>query len=395
MTERAKVLLKKGVHTKIVRGNPWIYDNEILKVEGDFSPGDVVDIYDSSKSFIGRGFINPNSKIRVRVVTRKEEEINKDFFRERILKAWEYRKKVVDVDSCRVVFAEADFLPGLIVDKFSDVLVIQTLALGIDRFKEVIVELLDEIFNPRGIYERNDVSVRELEGLPQVKGFLKGKFDTKVEILENGIKMIVDVENGQKTGYFLDQRENRASLKGLVDGAEVLDVFCYTGGFSLHALKYGASKVISVDSSGTALGMAKENAKINGFIDKIEFIEENAFDLLRRFHKEGKTFDVVILDPPAFAKSSKNLDSALRGYKEINLRAMKIIRDGGFLITCSCSQHVTRELFEKVIESASFDANRLLRLLEFRYQAKDHPILLSHPESLYLKCGIYQVFKKL
>ncbi|TYT21081.1 class I SAM-dependent rRNA methyltransferase [Dictyoglomus thermophilum] len=395
MTERAKVLLKKGVHTKIVRGNPWIYDNEILKVEGDFSPGDVVDIYDSSKSFIGRGFINPNSKIRVRVVTRKEEEINKDFFRERILKAWEYRKKVVDVDSCRVVFAEADFLPGLIVDKFSDVLVIQTLALGIDRFKEVIVEVLDEIFNPIGIYERNDVSVRELEGLPQVKGFLKGKFDTKVEILENGIKMIVDVENGQKTGYFLDQRENRASLKGLVDGAEVLDVFCYTGGFSLHALKYGASKVIAVDSSSTALEMAKENAKINGFIDKIEFIEENAFDLLRRFHKEGKTFDVVILDPPAFAKSSKNLDGALRGYKEINLRAMKIIRDGGFLITCSCSQHVTRELFEKVIESASFDANRLLRLVEFRYQAKDHPILLSHPESLYLKCGIYQVFKKL
>jgi len=395
LTERAKVLLKKGVHTKIVRGNPWIYDNEILKVEGDFSPGDVVDIYDSSKSFIGRGFINPNSKIRVRVVTRKEEEINKDFFRERILKAWEYRKKVVDVDSCRVVFAEADFLPGLIVDKFSDVLVIQTLALGIDRFKEVIVEVLDEIFNPIGIYERNDVSVRELEGLPQVKGFLKGKFDTKVEILENGIKMIVDVENGQKTGYFLDQRENRASLKGLVDGAEVLDVFCYTGGFSLHALKYGASKVIAVDSSSTALEMAKENAKINGFIDKIEFIEENAFDLLRRFHKEGKTFDVVILDPPAFAKSSKNLDGALRGYKEINLRAMKIIRDGGFLITCSCSQHVTRELFEKVIESASFDANRLLRLVEFRYQAKDHPILLSHPESLYLKCGIYQVFKKL
>jgi len=251
------------------------------------------------------------------------------------------------------------------------------------------------IFNPIGIYERNDVSVRELEGLPQVKGFLKGKFDTKVEILENGIKMIVDVENGQKTGYFLDQRENRASLKGLVDGAEVLDVFCYTGGFSLHALKYGASKVIAVDSSSTALEMAKENAKINGFIDKIEFIEENAFDLLRRFHKEGKTFDVVILDPPAFAKSSKNLDGALRGYKEINLRAMKIIRDGGFLITCSCSQHVTRELFEKVIESASFDANRLLRLVEFRYQAKDHPILLSHPESLYLKCGIYQVFKKL
>jgi 23S rRNA (cytosine1962-C5)-methyltransferase len=395
LLERARVILKKGVHTKVVRGNPWIYDNEILKIEGDFLPGDVVDIYDVSKSFIGRGFINPNSKIRIRILTRKEEEIDKEFFRERILKAWEYRKKVVDTDSCRVVFAEADFLPGLIVDKFSDILVIQTLTLGIDRFKEVIVEVLDEIFQPKGIYERNDVSVRELEGLPQVKGFLKGNFDTKVEIVENGIKVIVDVENGQKTGYFLDQRENRASLRGLVDGAEVLDVFCYTGGFSLHALKYGASKVVAVDSSGIALEIAKENAKLNGFMDRIEFIEENAFDLLRRFHKEGRSFDVVILDPPAFAKSSKNIDGALRGYKEINLRAMKIVRDGGFLITCSCSQHITRDLFEKVIESASFDANRLLRLVEFRYQAKDHPILLSHPESLYLKCGIYQVWKKL
>ncbi len=395
MLERARVILKKGVHTKVVRGNPWIYDNEILKIEGEFSPGDVVDIYDSSKSFIGRGFINLNSKIRVRVLTRKNEEIDKEFFRDRILKAWEYRKRIVDIDSCRVVFAEADFLPGLIVDKFSDLLVIQTLTFGIDRFKEVIVEVLDEIFQPRGIYERNDVSVRELEGLPQVKGFLKGNFDTRVEILENGIRMIVDVENGQKTGYFLDQRENRASLKGLVDGAEVLDVFCYTGGFSLHALKYGASKVVAVDSSDVALEMAKENAKLNGFMDKIEFIEENAFDLLRRFHKEGRSFDVVVLDPPAFAKSSKNIEGALRGYKEINLRAMKIIRDGGFLITCSCSQHITRDLFEKVIELASFDANRILRLVEFRYQAKDHPILLSHPESLYLKCGIYQVFKKL
>jgi 23S rRNA (cytosine1962-C5)-methyltransferase len=395
LLERARVILKKGVHTKVVRGNPWIYDNEILKIEGDFLPGDVVDIYDVSKSFIGRGFINPNSKIRIRILTRKEEEIDKEFFRERILKAWEYRKKVVDTDSCRVVFAEADFLPGLIVDKFSDILVIQTLTLGIDRFKEVIVEVLDEIFQPKGIYERNDISVRELEGLPQVKGFLKGNFDTKVEIVENGIKVIVDVENGQKTGYFLDQRENRASLRGLVDGAEVLDVFCYTGGFSLHALKYGASKVVAVDSSGIALEIAKENAKLNGFMDRIEFIEENAFDLLRRFHKEGRSFDVVILDPPAFAKSSKNIDGALRGYKEINLRAMKIVRDGGFLITCSCSQHITRDLFEKVIESASFDANRLLRLVEFRYQAKDHPILLSHPESLYLKCGIYQVWKKL
>jgi 23S rRNA (cytosine1962-C5)-methyltransferase len=395
MKEIKKVILKKGVHTKIVRGTPWIYDNEIAKIFGEINPGDIVDVYDSSNSFIGRGYINPNSKIRIRILTRKEEEINKDFFRERIIRAWEYRKKVVDTSSCRVIFAESDFLPGLIVDKFEDILVIQTFTFGIDRFKDWIVEVLDEIFNPRGIYERNDVPVREVEGLPQIKGPIKGDFDPKVIINENEIKILVDVENGQKTGYFLDQRENRRALKELVNGAEVLDVFCYTGSFSLHALKYGAERVIAVDSSEIALEIAKENARLNGFIDKIEFIKENAFDLLRNFHKEGRNFDVVILDPPAFAKSQKNLDNALRGYKEINLRAMKIIRDGGFLVTCSCSQHVTPEIFQKVIESASYDANRILRLIEFRYQAKDHPILFSHPESLYLKCGIYQVLKKL
>jgi len=395
MKEIKKVILKKGVHTKIVRGNPWIYDNEISKILGEINPGDIVDIYDNSNSFIGRGYINPNSKIRVRILTRKEEEIDKDFFRKRIIRAWEYRKKLVETSSCRVVFAESDFLPGLIVDKFEDILVIQTLTLGIDKFKDLIVEVLDEIFEPRGIYERNDVPVREIEGLPQIKGPIKGDFEPVVIINENEVKILVDVENGQKTGYFLDQRENRRALKGLVDDAEVLDVFCYTGSFSLHALKYGAKRVLAVDSSNTALEIAKENAKLNGFWDRIEFIEENAFDLLKNFHKEGRSFDVVILDPPAFAKSQKNLDNALRGYKEINLRAMKIIRDGGFLITCSCSQHVTPEIFQKVIESASYDANRILRLVEFRYQAKDHPILFSYPESLYLKCGIYQVLKKL
>ncbi|MCX7942261.1 MAG: class I SAM-dependent rRNA methyltransferase [Dictyoglomaceae bacterium] len=394
MKERAKVILKKDIHKKIVRGNPWIYDNEILKIEGEISPGDTVDIFDTSKSFLGKGYINPYSKIRVRFLTRKEEEINKDFFKNRILQAWEYRKKLVDTRSCRVVFAEADFLPGLIVDKFEDIFVIQTLSLGIDRFKETIVEVLDELFQPRGIYERNDVPVRELEGLTQTKGFLKGNFDTQIEIEENGLKIIVDIEKGQKTGYFLDQRENRLALKGLVDGAEVLDVFSYTGSFALHALKFGAEKTVVVDSSPFALEIAKKNTEINGFSNKVEFIEENAFDLLRKFQKEGGFFDVVILDPPAFAKSQKDLENAIRGYKEINLRAMKIIRDGGFLITCSCSQHVTLEIFQKIIESASYDANRILRLIDFRYQAKDHPMLLSHPESLYLKCGIYQVLRK-
>lgn len=390
----AKVILKKKEHIDVVRGFPWIYDNEIERIEGNFSPGDVVDIYDITNTFLGRGYINPKSKITVRVLTRKEEEIDKEFFFKRIIQAWEYRKKLVDTRSCRIVFGEADMLPGLIVDKFEDILVIQTLALGIDRFKDIIVEVLDEIFQPRGIYERNDVPVREVEGLPQKKGFLKGVFDTKVEIEENGLKLIVDVENGQKTGYFLDQRENRNALKGIVDGAEVLDAFCYTGSFALHAVKFGAKKVIAIDSSAPALELAKKNAELNGFEEKIEFIEGNVFDILRDFYKSGRVFDVIILDPPAFAKTQRHIEGAIRGYKEINLRAIKMIRDGGFLVTCSCSQHITPEIFQRIIDSARIDANKILRLVEFRTQAKDHPILLSYPESLYLKCGIYQVLRK-
>jgi len=390
----AKVILKKKEHIDVVRGFPWVYDNEIERIEGNFSPGDVVDIYDITNTFLGRGYINPKSKITVRVLTRKEEEIDKEFFFKRIIQAWEYRKKLVDTRSCRIVFGEADMLPGLIVDKFEDILVIQTLALGIDRFKDIIVEVLDEIFQPRGIYERNDVPVREVEGLPQKKGFLKGVFDTKVEIEENGLKLIVDVENGQKTGYFLDQRENRNALKGIVDGAEVLDAFCYTGSFALHAVKFGAKKVIAIDSSAPALELAKKNAELNGFEEKIEFIEGNVFDILRDFYKSGRVFDVIILDPPAFAKTQRHIEGAIRGYKEINLRAIKMIRDGGFLVTCSCSQHITPEIFQRIIDSARIDANKILRLVEFRTQAKDHPILLSYPESLYLKCGIYQVLRK-
>lgn len=390
----ARVILKKREHINIVRGFPWIYDNEIARIEGDFSPGDIVDIYDISNTFLGRGYINPKSKITVRVLTRKDEEIDRDFFFKRIIQAWEYRKNLVDTSSCRVVFGEADMIPGLIVDKFEDVLVIQTLALGIDRFKDLIVDILDEIFQPRGIYERNDVPVREVEGLPQKKGFLKGFFDTKVEIEENGLRIIVDVENGQKTGYFLDQRENRSALKNIVEGAEVLDAFCYTGSFALHAVKFGASKVIAIDSSTSALDIAKKNAELNGFTERIEFIEGNVFDILRDFYKSRRTFDVIILDPPAFAKSQRHIEGAIRGYKEINLRAIKMIRDGGFLVTCSCSQHITPEIFQEIINSAMIDANRILRLVEFRTQAKDHPILLSYPESLYLKCGIYQVLRK-
>lgn len=390
----AKVILKKREHIDILRGFPWIYNNEIAKIEGDFSPGDVIDIYDAKNTFLGRGYINPKSKITVRVLTRKNEKIDRDFFFKRILQAWEYRKKLVDTSSCRVIFGEADMIPGLIVDKFEDILVIQTLALGIDRFKDTIVDILDEILQPRGIYERNDVPVREVEGLPQRKGFLKGIFDTKIEIEENGLRIIVDVENGQKTGYFLDQRENRIALRGIVEGAEVLDAFCYTGSFALHSAKFGASKITAVDSSHSALELARKNAELNGFLEKIEFIEEDVFDILTEFYKSGRTFDVIILDPPAFAKSQRHIEGAIRGYKEINLRAIKMIRDGGFLVTCSCSQHITPAIFQEIINSAMIDANKILRLVEFRTQAKDHPILLSYPESLYLKCGIYQVLKR-
>lgn len=391
---KGRVIVTEKATQKIKKGFLWIYNNEILKIEGEPSPGDIVSIYDSNRSFLGKGYINPQSKITIRILTRKDEEINRDFFKNRITNAWEYRRKITISSSCRVIFSEADFLPGLIVDKFKDILVIQVLTLGIERLKEEIVSILEEIFNPRGIYERSDIPARELEGLPQIKGPLKGSFDTKVEIEENGLKVMVDIENGQKTGYFLDQTENRKALKGLVEGAEVLDAFCYTGGFSLHALKYGAKSVVAIDSSRNAIELAKENAILNGFKDKIEFIEDNAFDVLRKFHKGKRSFDVVILDPPSFVRSQRGLEGAIRGYKEINLRAMKIIRDGGFLITCSCSHHIAPKLFEEIIEMAASDANRILRLLELRYQSKDHPILLSHPETLYLKCGIYQVLKK-
>ncbi len=391
---RAKVILKEKATSKIIKGFLWVYSNEIEKVDGDFSPGDIVDLYDQNRSFIGRGYFNPLSKIAIRILTRRDEEINRNFFKNAIVKAWEYRKRVVNGSSCRVVFSEADFLPGLIVDKFGEVLVIQTLTLGMERFKETIADVLSEVLQPMGIYERNDATVREVEGLPKIKGFLRGKAQTLLEIEENGLRILVDVENGQKTGYFLDQRENRKALEGLVDEAEVLDVFCYTASFALHAIRFGAKRVVAVDSSASALELAKNNAELNGFSNRVELIEENAFDTLRRFQKEGRKFDVVIIDPPSFAKSQKSLEGAIRGYKEINLRAMKLIRDGGFLITCSCSHHITPELFKEIISSASSDANRILKLIEFRHQAKDHPVLLPHPETLYLKCGIYQVLKK-
>jgi 23S rRNA (cytosine1962-C5)-methyltransferase len=388
----AKVILgyKKG--KRVESGHPWVYSNEIERIEGDYNPGDIVEVYNFKEKFIGKGYINPKSQITVRIMTRdKNEEINEDFFRRRIQAAWDYRKKVVETNSCRVVFGEADFLPALIVDKFGDYLVIQTLALGIDVWKDTIVKVLKEILNPKGIYERNDVPVRELEGLEQKKGFLSEPFDTMVLTEENGVKFYVDVENGQKTGYFLDQKENRAAIKDIVKGADVLDCFCHTGSFSLHAGHFGAKSVLGIDISEHAVDFARKNAELNGLSDVCKFEVANTFDVLPAFVKEGRKFDVVILDPPAFTKSRSAIEGAIRGYKEINLRALKLIKPGGFLVTASCSHFMYPDLFMEIIMDAAHDAKRTIRQVEYRTQAKDHPVLLNSGETLYLKFLILQV----
>lgn len=387
----AKVIMKKGEEERIQMGHPWVFGNEVKNIEGDFEPADIVDVYDFKNRFLGRGYINPKSKILVRIMTRQQEDINREFFRKRITEAWNYRKKMVDTGSCRVIFGEADFLPALIVDKFGDYLSIQTLSLGIEKYKDMIVELLDEIIEPKGIYERNDVKIREKEGLEQKKGFIKGPFDTTVQIRENEVKMWVDIENGQKTGYFLDQRENRAAIKPLVKGARVLDTFTHTGGFALHAAYYGAREVTAVDISEHAVEYVKRNAELNGLQDRIKGIVGNVFDVLKEYQVKDEKFDVVILDPPAFCKTKSALEGAYRGYKEINLRGMKILNPGGFLVTCSCSHYMYPGLFMEMIQDAARDAKKLVRQVEFRTQAKDHPVLYGNDESMYLKCVILQV----
>jgi 23S rRNA (cytosine1962-C5)-methyltransferase len=386
-----KVTLKKGEEIRIQMGHPWIFDNEVKSIEGAYVPGDIVDVHDFKGVFLGRGYINNKSKIIVRLLTRQHEEINREFFKKRITDAWEYRKKLVDTSSCRVIFGEADFLPALIVDKFGDYLSVQTLSFGIEKYKDTIIELLEEIIQPKGIYERNDVPIREKEGLEQQKGFLRGEFDTTVEIKENEIKMLVDIANGQKTGYFLDQRENRAALKPLVKGAKVLDTFTHTGGFALHAAYYGAAEVTAVDISEHAIEYVNKNAELNGLQDKIKGVVANVFDYLKECQVNNEKYDVVILDPPAFCKTKSALEGAYRGYKEINLRGMKLVKPGGFLITCSCSHYMTPNLFEEMLQDAARDSKKMVRQVEFRTQAKDHPTLLGSSESLYLKCYILQV----
>ena len=391
------VTLKKGQGRNRKAGGLWIFDNEIESIMGRFTNGDIVEVHDFDGYKMGKGFINQNSKIRVRMLTKNaDQEIDREFLQMRIQKAWDYRKQTVDTASCRVIFGEADFLPGFIVDKFEDVLAVQSLALGIDRLKLELTDILKETLakdgvHIRGVYERSDAKVRVNEGLERIKGFIGEPFDTKVKISENGVKYIVDVKDGQKTGFFLDQKYNRLAIQKLCKGMTVLDCFTHTGSFALNAGIAGAKSVLGIDASESALQLAEENSKLNGLEQTVHFQCEDVFELLPELEKRGEKFDVVILDPPAFAKSRNSLKNAVKGYREINLRAMKLVKAGGFLATCSCSHFMERELFAKTIQQAASGAHKRIRQVEYRAQSPDHPILWSADESFYLKFYILQI----
>ena len=398
----AIVTLKKGEGRALKQGGAWIFDNEIASILGAYENGDIVLVRDFDGYPMGRGFINEHSKIRIRMMTRNiDQEIDETFLKKRVQDAWEYRKKVTDTSSCRLIFGEADFLPGLVVDKFSDVLVVQSLALGIDKMKMTITRLLEEVLAAdgvkiRGVFERSDAKVRLQEGMERFKGFIGEPFDTKVEICENGVHYIVDVEDGQKTGFFLDQKYNRLAVQNLcrnLKPAKVLDCFTHTGSFALNAGIAGSEKVLGVDASQLAVDQATENARLNGLEDHVTFQCADVFDLLPKLEQEGEKFDVVILDPPAFTKSRNSIKNAVKGYREINLRGMKLVKDGGYLATCSCSHFMDPELFTKTIREAASNVHKRLRQVEYRTQAADHPILWTGGEqaSYYLKFYIFQV----
>lgn len=391
------VTLKKGEGRTLKAGGMWVYDNEIASITGDFENGDVVEVHDFDGYCMGAGYINTKSKITVRMLSRKKDVlIDEAFIERRVRDAWEYRRQTIDTSSCRLIFGEADFLPGIVVDKFSDVLVVESLALGIDRWKGTIVDaakrvLAEDGIRIRGVYERSDAKVRLQEGMERVKGFLGEPFDTKVEIVENGVRYIVDVEDGQKTGFFLDQKNNRAAVGRLCKGKRVLDCFTHTGSFALNAGAAGAESVLGVDASELAVEQARENARLNRLEDRVRFECADVFELLPRLEQSGERFDVVILDPPAFTKSRNSVKNAVKGYREINLRGMKLVRDGGFLATCSCSHFMEPELFAKTIREAAAGAHRRLRQVEFSTQGPDHPILWAADSSYYLKFYIFQV----
>ena len=394
---KAIVALKKGEGRTLRAGGLWVYDNEIDSITGTVENGELVLVKDCNGYPMGIGFINRNSKITIRLLTRnKDAVIDREFFRKRVKDAWEYRKKTVDTSSCRLVFGEADYVPGMVIDKFEDVLVVQSLALGIDRYKMLILELIKEELakdgiTVRGIYERSDAKVREQEGMKREKGFLSEPFDTKVQIVENGVKYMVDVADGQKTGFFLDQKYNRLAIQKLCKDARVLDCFTHTGSFALNAGIAGAKEVIGVDASDLGCRQAEENAVLNGLENTVSFVCADVFELLPELEEKGERFDVVILDPPAFTKSRNSVKNAMKGYREINMRGLKLVKPGGYFATCSCSHFMTPELFTEVIGQAARSVHKRLKQVEYRTQAPDHPILWSSEESYYLKFYIFQV----
>lgn len=396
----AVITLKKGEGRTLKAGGMWVYDNEVASMEGEFQDGDVVAVHDFDGYFMGYGFINRHSRILIRLLSRRKNAvIDEDFMEMRVRNAWNYRKETIDTSSCRVIFGEADFLPGIVIDKFSDVLVVESLALGIDRWKTVIVEKLKAVMardgiQIRGVYERSDAKVRLQEGMERCKGFIGEPFDTRVEIVENGVHYIVDVEDGQKTGFFLDQKNNRAAIHRFCRDKKVLDCFTHTGSFALNAGIAGAASVLGVDASQLAVDQATENAALNGLQDRVKFQCADVFELLPQLEARGEKYDVVILDPPAFTKSRNSVKNAVKGYREINLRGLKLVRDGGYLVTCSCSHFMDPELFARTIREAAAGAHRRLRQVEFRTQGCDHPILWAADQSYYLKFYIFQVVEE-
>jgi len=389
------LFLNKNISNRVESGHPWVFANEINRgkaLDAAAKAGEIVNLFTHDKKFVGKGYTNPQSQIMVRLLTRDKDEVIDDlFFLKRIEQAWAYRQKLGYVENCRLIFGEADEIPQLIIDKFNDYFVIQTLALGIDIWKPSIVKALEQIFSPKGIYERNDVPVRELEGMEQIKGFLSAEFDTNIVITENGVKFNVDIANGQKTGFFLDQQDNRRAIQQIVKGADVLGAFCYTGSFEISAAMYGAKSVLGLDISQSAIDMCNKNAALNGVEDICSFECVNAFDVLKEWTKEGKQWDVVMLDPPSFTKSRSSIDKAVAGYKEINLRGIKLVKPGGFLVTSSCTNLVKPELFVDIISMAAKDAKRKIRQVVLNTQSADHPIIRDQENTHYLKFLIVQV----
>ena len=385
--------LSQGKSRRVEKGHPWVYTDEIENYSGSYENGDIVDVYNHKGYFLGRGFINDKSKIAIRIMTRDiNEEIDSSFIERKIDEAFKYRNEVMGEEkSFRLIFGEADHLPGLTVDKYNDFYVIQSLALGIDKFKSDVVKILVEKYNAKGVIERSDVKVRTLEGMEEFKGFLTEPFDPIIEIEENGVKYRVDLMNGQKTGFFLDQKENRRAIHRIVKGKSVLDCFTHTGSFALNAGIAGAKSVLGVDISQEAVKLAEANARLNNLEETVKFEAHNAFDVLPLWAKEGRKYDVVILDPPAFTKARDSIANAKRGYKEINLRGLKMVEKGGYFVTCSCSHFMSEDLLRKTIIEAATDAKRDLRQVEFRTQSSDHPIMMSSDETYYLKFFIFQV----